>query len=143
MKATIWNDLHPNDPPRYGLIILDAPSKAGDGTQYVACGGEDSERLNETARRIVALWNAAEELELTTAKIAEGEIQQTFRLAESRAGVVEAALERIEKLEAEKAEMGKVLLLVKVMIDSHAKHLTRGSGYYRLVEIIKNQGEAR
>ena len=78
INATLWNDLHPDDPPRYGLIILDAPSKAGDGSQYVACGGEDSERLNETARRIVALWNAAEDLGLTTEKIAEGEIQSAF-----------------------------------------------------------------
>ena len=78
MKATIWNDLHPNDPPRYGLIILDAPSKAGDGNQYVACGGEDSERLNETARRIVALWNAAEELNLDTRKIEYGIIGDAF-----------------------------------------------------------------
>lgn len=53
------------------------------------------------------------------------------------------AVEAVERLEAEKAEMGKVLLLVKVMIDSHAKHLTCGSGYHRLVEVIKNQGKAR
>ena len=78
MKATLWNDLHPNDPPRPGLIILDAPSKAGDGSQYVACGGEDSERLNETARRIVALWNAAEELNLDTRKIEYGIIGDAF-----------------------------------------------------------------
>lgn len=57
MKATLWNDLHPNDPPRHGLIILDAPSKAGDGSQYVACGGEDSEKLNETAERLFALFD--------------------------------------------------------------------------------------
>ena len=78
MKATLWNDLHPNDPPRPGLIIFDAPSKAGDGSQYVACGGEDSERLNETARRIVALWNAAEELSLDTRKIEYGIIGDAF-----------------------------------------------------------------
>ena len=78
MKATLWNDLHPNDPPRPGLIILDAPSKAGDGSQYVACGGEDSERLNATARRIVALWNAAEELNLDTRKIEYGIIRDAF-----------------------------------------------------------------
>ena len=53
------------------------------------------------------------------------------------------AVDAVERLEVEKAEMGKVLLLVKVMIDSHAKHLTRGSGYHRLVEVIKNQGKAR
>ena len=78
MKATLWNDLHPNDPPRPGLIILDAPSKAGDGSQYVACGGEDSERLNETARRIVALWNDAAELNLDTRKIEYGIIRDAF-----------------------------------------------------------------
>ena len=100
MKAALWNNLHPNDPPRHGLIILDSPSKSGDGSQYVACGGEGAERLDETARRIVALWNAAEELELTTEKIAEGEIQRTFRLVDSKSGVIEAALERIEKLES-------------------------------------------
>ena len=47
-------------------------------------GGEVAERIQkDRARRIAALWNAAEELDLTTAKIAEGEIQRTFRLVES------------------------------------------------------------
>ncbi|NCB75418.1 MAG: hypothetical protein EOM51_11870 [Clostridia bacterium] len=72
--------------------------------------------------------------------------QITPRDQKDNAHLIAAApdmLGKIKRLEAEKAEMGKVLLLVKVMIDSHAKHLTRGSGYYRLVEIIKNQGEAR
>ena len=63
------------------------------------------EEHNDNARRLAALWNAAEELGLATEKIAEGEIQRTFTLAESRAGVIEAVLERIEKLEAEKAEI--------------------------------------
>jgi hypothetical protein len=67
------------------------------------------EEHNDNARRLAALWNAAEELGLATEKIAEGEIQRTFTLAESRAGVIEAALERIEKLEAEKAEMLAIL----------------------------------
>ena len=81
MRATLWNDLHPNDPPRPGLIILDAPSKAGDGNQYIscACGGGEGEELDETARRIVALWNAAEELNLDTRKIEHGIIEDAFR----------------------------------------------------------------
>ena len=78
IEAALWNELHPNDPPRHGLIILNSPSKSGDGSQYVACGGEDAERLNETARRIVALWNAAEELNLDTRKIECGIIEDAF-----------------------------------------------------------------
>ena len=72
------------------------------------------EEHNDNARRLAALWNAAEELGLATEKIAEGEIQRTFTLAESRAGVIEAALERIEKLEAEKSEM---VVALKTMVE--------------------------
>jgi len=74
IEAMLWNDLHPNDPPRPGLIILDMPSKAGDGKQYIscACGGEDADKLDETARRIIALWNTAEERGWTTEDIEVG-----------------------------------------------------------------------
>ena len=105
---------------------------------------EDAEmEKTANAERIAALWNAAEELGLTTEAIEKGVIQMAFAHSHEQGWVIEVALARIKKLEAEKAEMGKVLLLVKIMIDSHAKHLTKGSGYRRLIEAIKNQGKAR
>jgi len=86
----------------------------------------------EHAERAAALWNAAEELNLTTEKIAEGEIQKTFGLAESRAGVIEAALERIESLEKGKGEI--VNILEKILVD-----YTTGKGEYNLAYALAAQ----
>ena len=63
----------------------------------------------DRARRIAALWNAAEELELTTEKIEEGEIQAIFSRNQERSRLMGVALERIGSLEAEKAVMLEVL----------------------------------
>jgi|GEM_PF-2883093 len=102
IKATPWDELHP-DHPRPGLAVFDAPALGG-GNKYFACGGGEVEELEETARRLAALWNAAEDIGSTTNEIEDGVIQFAFELGERHAEVINAAKERIEKLEAEKAE---------------------------------------
>jgi len=139
MKATLWNDLHPDDPPRHGLIILDAPSKAGDGSQYVACGGEDSERLNETARRIAALWNAAEEIGLTTEKIAEGVIQMTFAHNHERSATIEALLSRFQECMSEKIEAQRAAGRLKDQYENVSKHYSRRGEDIERLEAEKSE----
>lgn len=71
---------------------------------------EDAEmEKTANAERIAALWNAAEDIGSTTKEIEDGVIQFAFELGERRAEVINAAKERIEKLEAEKAAIIQVL----------------------------------
>lgn len=130
-----------------------------DGTGIaVMCGKVGGAKVEEAnARRLAALWNAAEDIEATTEEIAEGVIQFAFELGERHAEVINAAKERIEKLEAEKgesehalgfaveavkrleaekAEMLRVLIIAKMLIDEHAKHLTHCSGYQYIEDSI-------
>jgi len=116
IKATLWTDLHP-DYLRPGLAVFDAPAIGGGGNKYFSCGGGEVEELDECARRIVELWNAAEDLSLTTENITEGEIQKTFAHNQERSSVIEAAHKRIEKLEAEKAEMAVALKTMVEMVE--------------------------
>lgn len=129
-KVQVFNVVHPDrggamTPDEIGKYIADAVRKTiaegggltdrfleismADDPQLFLCHVGNGPAGLDNAQRIKALWNAAEELELTTEAIIEGTIQRTFTLAESRAGVIEAALERIEKLEAENAVMLEVL----------------------------------
>ncbi len=76
IKATPWDELHP-DNPRPGLAVFDAPALGG-GNKYFACGGGEVEELEETARRLAALWNAAERADLTTEEIENGKIERAI-----------------------------------------------------------------
>lgn len=108
IKATLWNDLHP-DHLRPGLVVFNTLAIGGGGSKYFSCGGGDVEELEETARRIAALWNAGEDIGAKTKEIEDGVIQFAFELGECHAEVINAALERIEKLKAGKSESDHAL----------------------------------
>ena len=108
MKATLWNDSWPDD-PQPGLLHLELPALSKKSSFSIQCGSGTSEEQDEIARRIAALWNAAEDIGSTTKEIEDGVIQFAFELGERHAEVINAAKERIEKLEAEKAAIIQVL----------------------------------
>ena len=102
-KATTWNYCWPDD-PQPGLLHLEPPALSKKSSFSIQCCGGTSEEQDEMARRIAALWNAAEDIESTTKEIEDGVIQFAFELGEHHAEVINAAKEHIEKLEEEKAE---------------------------------------
>lgn len=96
----------------------------------VMCGKVGGAKVEEAnARRLAALWNAAEELGLTTEAIEKGVIQDSYHaLADHLVGEIVSgkiqrleaekaesehalgfAIDRVERLEAEKAEMLEAL----------------------------------
>ena len=107
-KATTWNSCYPDD-PLPGLLHLEPPALSGDESFSVHCSGGTSEEKDEVACRITALWNAAEELGLTTEKIEEGEIQAIFFRNQEQSKLIGVVLERIEKLESVNAELEREL----------------------------------
>ena len=136
LKAKTWNYCWPDD-PQPGLLHLEPPALSGEATFWIQCGGGTSEEQDKIADRIAALWNMAERLGLTTEEIEEGVIQFAFELAERHAEVINAAKERIEKLEAEKADMLEALEGAKWLIDCYVAKPERYEEYQDVVKAIQ------
>jgi len=80
-------------------------------------GRRNDQEVEDNARRLAALWNAAEELGLTTEAIEKGVIQDSYHaLADHLVG--EIVSEKIHRLEAEKAEMLEALKAIKTELDA-------------------------
>ena len=85
-----------------------------DGTIFMVAGEDQIEIIAEhirderTAHRIAALWNMAEELGLTTEAIEKGVIQDSYHALADHL-VEEIVSGKIQRLEAEKAEMLAIL----------------------------------
>ena len=117
-KATTWNYCWPDD-PQPGLLHLEPTALSGEATFWIQCGGGTSEEQDEIARRIAALWNAAEERRWTTEDIEAGVItpdSETRRIIgrlndkyENVSRLYSQRGETIQRLEAEKAEMLAIL----------------------------------
>jgi hypothetical protein len=75
--------------------------------------------------RIAALWNAAEELGLTTEKIAEGVIQMTFAHNHERSATIEALLSRFQECMSEKIEAQRAAGRLKDQYENVSKHYSR------------------
>ena len=75
----------------------------------VMCGKVGGAKVEEgNARRLLALWNMAEELGLTTEAIEKGVIQDSYHALADHL-VEEIVSGKIQRLEAEKAEMLAIL----------------------------------
>ena len=117
-KATTWNYCWPDD-PQPGLLHLEPPALSGEPSLSIQCGGGTSEEQDEIARRLAALWNAAEERRWTTEDIEAGVItpdSETIRIIgrlndkyENVSRLYSQRGETIQRLEAEKAEMLEAL----------------------------------
>ena len=117
-KATTWNYCWPDD-PQPGLLHLEPPALSKKSSFSIQCGGGTSEEQDEIARRIAALWNAAEERRWTTEDIEAGVItpdSETRRIIgrlndkyENVSRLYSQRGETIQRLEAEKAEVEHAL----------------------------------
>ncbi len=98
-----------------------------DGTGIsVMCGKVGGPKVEgANARRLAALWNAAEELELTTEKIAEGVIQRTFANNREQSTRIEALLHHLQECMSKKTEAQQGAERLKDQYENVSKHYSR------------------
>ena len=104
-KAKTWNYCWPDD-PQPGLLHLEPPALSGEATFWVQCGGGGtSEELDEIARRVAALWNAAAELDLDTGQIERGIIRDAFAVLAEKVLIKEGESYMRGEMESHMKEM--------------------------------------
>lgn len=98
-----------------------------DGTGIaVMCGKVGGAKVEEAnARRLAALWNAAEELGLTTEQVKDGIIQMEFAHNHERSGVIEYMVARLQDCMSEKKEAQRAAGRLKDQYENVSKHYSR------------------